>query len=107
VKPLVLEPNTLSEPVLEELVRSLTEDLNGSLELVRHPPGPVRDPASIATAENLLTGTLAVLARPGPRKREEWTAEANLAYATLLATIDLVKSHTDVPRVPRGPAKVP
>jgi hypothetical protein len=105
--PLVLEPNTLSEPVLQELVRSLTDDLTGSLEMVRHPPGPIRDPSSLETAENLLTSALALLRRPGPRNPAELAAEANLAYAALLAAIDLVKSHTDIPRVPRGPSRAP
>jgi hypothetical protein len=105
--PLVLEPNELSEAVLRQLVRSLTEDLSGSLELVLHPPGAVRDPASLVAAENLLTGALALLRRPGDRSREDLTAEANLAYASLIATIDLVKSHTDTPRVPRGPNRGP
>jgi hypothetical protein len=29
-------------------------------------------------------------------------AEVNLAYSTMVSVIDLVKSHTDVPRVPRN-----
>jgi hypothetical protein len=45
----------------------------------------------------------AALARIGTgegRSREELAAEANLAYAAMLAVVDLVKSHTDTPRLP-------
>jgi hypothetical protein len=100
--PLVLDPASVPEAVLRELHRSLGEDLAETLELVRHPRGTVLDPASLATAEDLVQSTRAVLAAPGPRDRAQWAAEANLAYAALLATIDLVKSHTDVPYVPRA-----
>jgi hypothetical protein len=97
---LVLDPDRLPESVLEELVRSLRVDLDETGELVRHPTGRVLDPASMGTAEELLGAVRAVLDRSGPRTRAERAAEANLTYATLVALIDLVKSHTDVPRVP-------
>jgi hypothetical protein len=99
--PLVLEPDRLPEPILAELHRSLVEGLAETLDLVRHPRGPVQDPASLGTAEDLIVGAQSVLAREGPRSRSELAAEANLAYSAMLAAIDLVKSHTDVPRVPR------
>jgi len=99
---LVLDPEALPEPILRELHRSLSDDLTETLELVRDPPGAVRDPASLSTAEELIASAQALLERPGPRTRSELAAEANLAYATMLAAIDLVKSHTDVPRVPRA-----
>ena len=99
--PLVLDPTTLPEPVLDELRRSLLVDLEEIRELVLHPAGPVLDPVSLETAGQLVRSTLAVLERPGARSPEEKAADINLAYATMLAVIDLVKSHTDVPRVPR------
>jgi hypothetical protein len=99
--PLVSDPSSLSVEVLRGLLRSLREDLEETRELVQHPPGAVRDPASLATAAELLRSTLAVLDRPGPRTPEVLAAEVNLAYATMVSAIDLVKSHTDVPQVPR------
>jgi hypothetical protein len=99
--PLVLDPETLPEPVLRELHRSLTTDLEEIVDLIHHPRGVVLDPASLSTAEELIQTARAVFARPGPRSRSELAAEANLAYAAMLAAIDLVKSHTDVPTVPR------
>jgi hypothetical protein len=97
---LVNDPDSLSEPVLDELVRSLAGDLDETVEMVEKPRGRVLDPASLVTARELLESARAVLRRPGPRSKAERAAEANLAYATLIAVIDLVKTHTDVPRVP-------
>ena len=98
--PLVLDPERHSRASLEALVRSLRSDLEELRGPVGHPRGAVLDPASLETARGLLEAALATLARPGPRNRRRLADEANLAYATLLAVIDLVKSHTDVPRVP-------
>ncbi len=104
--PLVLDPDAISETVLGDVVRSLREDLAETEELVLHPRGRVLDPASLETARELLRSARAILDRPGPLDRAALAAEANLAYAVLLAAIDLVKSHTDVPRVPAPrPAK--
>jgi hypothetical protein len=100
--PLLLDPAKISRKALQELHRSLREDLEETRELVDQPSGAVRDPASIMTAAELLRSTLAVLDMPGRRRPEALATEVNLAYATLVAVIDLVKSHTDVPRVPRA-----
>ncbi|HLM92121.1 MAG TPA: hypothetical protein VK424_08800 [Thermoplasmata archaeon] len=97
---LVNEPDRLPEAVLDELVRSLRADLEETEDLVRSPKGRVLDPASLVTAGELIEGARAVLDRSGPRSKAERAAEANLAYAVMLSVIDLVKSHTDVPRVP-------
>jgi hypothetical protein len=105
--PLVIDPESIPEPVLRELHRSLSEDLTETLEFVLHPRGAVIDPASLSTAEGLIQSARAVLGRPGTRDRIALAEEANLAYAVLLAAIDLVKSHTDLPIVPRGKAPSP
>jgi hypothetical protein len=98
--PLVSEPERLPREVLEELVRSLKADLDETSEMVTHPRGRVLDAASLRTAEELLEAARVLLAREGGRNPRELAADANLAYATMLSVIDLVKSHTDVPRVP-------
>jgi hypothetical protein len=99
--PLVLDPERLSKATLQELVRSLRQDLEEARELALHPRGRVLDPASLTTAVELADGAIAALDRPGPRERRALASDANLAYATMLAIVDLVKSHTDVPRVPK------
>ncbi len=98
--PIVLEPERLPRAVLEELHRTLREELAETLELIAHPRGAVLDPASLETARELVEAARASLERPGSRDARALGEEANLAYATMLAAIDLVKSHTDVPKVP-------
>ena len=98
--PLVVDPGALPSHVLEELRRQLREDLAETLEAAVRPKGHVLDPASLETAADLVRASLAVLDRPGARDAAALGAESNLAYAAMLAAIDLVKMHTDVPRVP-------
>jgi hypothetical protein len=98
---LVRDPASLPESVLVELADSLRRDLEETTELVQHPRGRVLEPASLRTAEELLEASRAALdalsTSAGP---DEYAVRVNLAYATMLAVIDLVKTHTDVPKVP-------
>ncbi|HYA58104.1 MAG TPA: hypothetical protein VEH57_06555 [Thermoplasmata archaeon] len=98
--PLVLEAEKLPRATLSELRNSLRNDLIEARDLIDHPRGAVHDPASLETARELLEGALAQVDRPGPRERAALGRDINLAYAALVAVIDLVKSHTDVPLVP-------
>ncbi len=98
--PLVLDPTRLSRETLEQLHKTLRADLDETMQSVLRPRGAVRDPTSLETARELLEATMAVLDRFGDRTADELASEANLAYASLLVAVDLVKSHTDVPRVP-------
>ena len=98
---LVRDLDRYPEAALTELVTNLRNDLAEVGELVRHPRGAVVDPASLVSAEELVEATLAVLDRPGPRDRAERAREANLAYAAMVTAIDLVKSHTEGPKVPQ------
>ncbi|MFY9716892.1 MAG: hypothetical protein WAK40_03025 [Thermoplasmata archaeon] len=100
--PLVLDPAAVPAATLAELRRSLREDLGETRSLVDAPGARVVDPLSLVTARDLLESALALLDAPGDRDPRRAADEANLAYATLLAVIDLVKSHTELPRVPRG-----
>ncbi len=98
--PLVLDPARHSEATLRELVTGLRADLAETLEYVRSPRGPVRNPAGLEAAEDLLRSALAAVDAPASTDRADLARRANLAYAAMVAAIDLVKSHTDVPRVP-------
>jgi len=99
--PLVLDAERLPRTVLDELHQGLRVSLAETLESIDHPRGAVVDPQSLRTARELVEAAVAVLERPGRRDARALGDEANLAYASMLAAIDLVKSHTDVPRVPR------
>ena len=102
---LVPPDSRVPDATLRELYDSLVADLPGLASMVLEPKGAVRDPASLATALELLDSARAVVDGPAPSDRAELLRRTNLAYAVLLAVIDLVKSHTDVPRVPQGPKK--
>ncbi len=99
--PLVLDPAAYDPDRLREVVRELREELVGTRELLEAPPGTVRDAAGLATAKELIAATLASVDRVDPNDPGALAGAANLAYATLLAAIDLMKSHTDMPKVPR------
>ena len=99
---LVAESNEVSLATLQELFVALRTDLDDLEEMVAHPRGAVLDPASLRTASELLQSARALLRGTVPSDRGELARRSNLAYAVLRAVIDLVKSHTDVPRVPRA-----
>ena len=99
--PLLFEDGTYSTETLRELLRSLAAELEETRELIRRPRGPVRDPASLETADALVVSALGEVRRDESSEPSVLIGRANLAYAALVATIDLMKSHTDVPRVPQ------
>ncbi len=98
--PLILDADAVPKGALRETVQILRQGLEETLELVEHPRGRVLDPAGLEAAGTLVRAALASIDRPGPREPRALGLDANLAYASLVAAIDLVKSHTDVPRVP-------
>lgn len=98
--PLVYEPTTLSRKVLADLAQELRGALAETLEIAEHPPARVLDPASLEAAADLLRSAIAVIDRAGNRDAKALAADINLAYATTVAAMDLVKSHTEMARVP-------
>jgi hypothetical protein len=96
----LVDPDRTSPETLATMHARLEQDLSETLEMVRSPRGKVLDPASLGTAEELLEATLALLRRGAARSPSDLAREINVAYAVMLAGIDLVKSHTDVPWVP-------
>lgn len=98
---LLLDPERHSVESLSALVEEFVRDLTELRETLDGSPHRVVDPASLVTAHELLDATLAILRAPGSGARAEFAAKANLGYATLVAVIDLYKSHTDAPRTPR------
>jgi hypothetical protein len=105
--PLVLDPDRLPRAVLAELVATLRAELEEAQEMVHLPPERVRDPGSFATAAELLASARALIDLPGDPGAAELAARANLAYATIVAVVDLVKSHSDLPKVPPPRSRTP
>jgi hypothetical protein len=101
---LIPEGSPITEEALREILRSLEEDLRELESSVRAPGARVLDPSSLRTAAELLEGTYAVLESPEEGGRAALLHRVNLAYATSLAVIDIVKSHTEISKVPRRKA---
>ncbi len=98
--PLVLDRGALPRATLEAMAEEFRSEMDELRKMAESPSGRVLDPASLATAQELVRAARAVLERPGARDDAALAADVNLGYATMLAVIDLVKSHTDVPKVP-------
>jgi hypothetical protein len=98
--PLILDPKGHSAGTLSELLNEFTQTLAELRAGLPDPSPHVRDPASIETARELIDAALGRMKDAHAGSREEVAAAVNLGYATMVAVIDLVKSHTDRPRVP-------
>ncbi len=104
--PLILDPDAHSEAVLATLASEFAEALVAMRGDLADPTRPVLDPSSIVTARELIDAALARMGTGADPSRAELAATVNLGYATMNAVIDLVKSHTEGPRVPsRGKAR--
>lgn len=86
---------------LEELFTEQRDGVLGLMEFVANPPDPVREPLGLITARNLLEAALAAAPFQPGRSAEELAVAVNLLYESALAAIDLVKCHTESPRVPQ------
>ena len=98
--PLILEPSQYDRPALQRLAEEMARGLDELRPMTVAPKAKVLDPQSLLTARELLDSALAVMRRAGERTNAELAADANLGYATSVAVLDLVKSHTDAPKVP-------
>jgi hypothetical protein len=105
--PLVLDAASHS---LEQLRRLLDQQREGLLEILpmlQTPPESYPDPVSLRTAADLVTDALVAVDRlSGPTAdRSDLAAAVNLAYAADLAALDLRKTHSGGPTVPRSRAR--
>ena len=102
--PLLGTPGAWPRAKLLELLRSQRSDLLETRDLLERPELPIRDPASLRTARDLVDALLALgdatEAAAGVPDALLGTV-VNLQYEGGLAAIDLMKSHSDVPAVPR------
>ncbi|HTT73140.1 MAG TPA: hypothetical protein VMG99_03185 [Thermoplasmata archaeon] len=98
--PLILDPDAYEAAALAALRDRMLEGLAEVEAGLAAPRGNVLDPAGIELARELVRAARAAVGKPGASDRARRAAEVNLAYAAMLAAIDLQKCHTDVPRVP-------
>jgi hypothetical protein len=98
--PLIGDLSKYDRAALELLASQMADGLEELRPMATSPKAKVLDPSSLLTARELLDAALAVVRRPGERTAVELAADANLGYATSLAVLDLVKSHTEMPKVP-------
>jgi hypothetical protein len=100
--PLILDVNAHDPVALREMLHANQVDFRESLAAIEHPPGAVLDPMSLVTAADLVRAVLALseaVDRPDAEAKT-LAAMVNVQYETLLAVIDLMKSHVDMPKVP-------
>lgn len=100
--PLVPPDARIPDATVREIFDQFATELGELGELIDRPRSAVRDPASLRTARELLDSAREIVSGPPPPDRAELVRRANLAYAVTLAVIDLVKSHTEGPTVPRS-----
>lgn len=102
--PLVAEAPGWDRERLVELVRSQLEGVAETLERVRSEDVRWLEPTSRRTAEDLLEDVRrlgeAALAEPGADEAFLLNV-ANVQYDAIVAGIDLLKSHSSLPKVPR------
>ncbi|MCI4358223.1 MAG: hypothetical protein L3J95_00325 [Thermoplasmata archaeon] len=102
--PLVADASGWDRDRLVELIRSQREGLIEILRRIRETEPVWRDPMSLRTARDLLTdvGALSESALAAPTAELSRLVEvANVQYDAILAGVDLLKSHSNVPMVPR------
>jgi len=87
---------------LREMLEDQRNGLNELLEMLADPPARVNEPLSVLTAQDLVRAAL-VATQPRTEATEaELAASVNLLYECFLAAIDLLKVHSEMPKVPRG-----
>ena len=99
--PLILDPHRLPEAT----VRTMARELSSGLEEVRDSladRGPAKDPLGIVTASDLLAAAIQLGRATEGAPIALTAAVVNIQYETLIAAIDLIKTHYGLPTVPRG-----
>jgi hypothetical protein len=101
--PIVPDAAGWTEPRLRELLRLQAREVAETLERLRDPALPDAEPAGLRTAIDLLQNVeaLAMAAERAGTPRAILAAVANVQYDAIVAGIDLLKSHSGLPSVPR------
>ena len=101
----LLDPSSdLPDEQLDPMIGGHVTAIGGLIARLEDPEFVAKEPLPIRTAVDLGRDTLAIIARAsGPGvERATKIALVNLAYSTMQAMIDMMKMHSDLPKVPRG-----
>ena len=101
--PIVLDPSAIPEPTLREMARELQEELEEILGSIED-RGTPRDPLGVLTAADLLRAAIRLGHETQGAAVPLTVAVVNVQYETLIASVDLIKSHFGLPTVPRARA---
>jgi hypothetical protein len=103
---LLSEEEPYTDDQLGAFLRNHRHGIEGLAGIVAAPPATVREPLSLLTASGLAEELLRLieLAEAPAAPRALRVAVINASYDGLLAIVDLVKSHTELSKVPRGPS---
>ena len=101
--PLILDPAGWTRPRLIDLQKEMREGLQETLQNLDTWRFPVRDPGSFRTARDLVLDALTLGDGIGEETPLPLVASVvNVQYNAMLAAIDLMKSHSEMPSsVPR------
>jgi hypothetical protein len=88
------------------MARELTTELREVLESLDD-RGPAKDPLGIVTARDLLAAGIQLAEETEGGSVALTAAVVNVEYETLVAAIDLIKTHFGLPTVPRARAASP
>ena len=102
--PLILDPAVLPLPELRKMSREMTEGLTGLAEWAADPKLPAREPLGVRAGAELFraAAALGASAEEPSATAPQVTAIVNAQYEAMIAGIDLVKMHSDLPKVPKG-----
>jgi hypothetical protein len=100
--PLLLDPRRLPEATVRTMAKELAGELEEILESLSD-RGKPRDPWGVVTAADLLTAAIELGRATEGAPVALTAAVVNVQYETLIAAVDLIKTHYGLPTVPRGP----
>ena len=99
--PLILDAASVPEATIRTMAKELREELEEILASI-DARGTPKDPLGVVTASDLLKAAIQLGRETEGAPVGLAAAVVNVEYETLLASIDLIKSHFGLPTVPQG-----
>jgi hypothetical protein len=102
--PILVPGTSVSDVELARMIREHREGIQGIVELAKSPEVAIDPPLSLLTISDLGRDLLALcdlaLVPEATRATREIAVDAS--YDGMLALMDLIKSHSELPKVPRS-----